>query len=207
MRIIFVRHGEPDYKNDCLTAEGHIQAEAVAKRLANEKIEGIYEALKQVEKFADLMAQEKKKLIQEKLIQQDTVIAQQKRLDRNKQIISEKEIEIKNLQEQCRDKENENHELKNKIKKLYEENDKLNNVIKERENEIQKRSQALHAIHLDTESKSNEQFNRLSSKLKIEYRDFKDAENLAMSIDLGENMREQLKNIFRILDKSGITLQ
>ena len=33
MRIIFVRHGEPDYKNDCLTAEGHIQAEAVAKRL------------------------------------------------------------------------------------------------------------------------------------------------------------------------------
>ncbi len=58
MRIIFVRHGEPDYKNDCLTAEGHIQAEAVAKRLANEKIEGIYSspmgrARMTMQKFAD----------------------------------------------------------------------------------------------------------------------------------------------------------
>ena len=42
MRIIFVRHGEPDYKNDCLTPKGHIQAEVVAKRLANEEIEEIY---------------------------------------------------------------------------------------------------------------------------------------------------------------------
>ncbi len=42
MRIIFVRHGEPDYERDCLTAAGRQQAAAAAERLADEKISAIY---------------------------------------------------------------------------------------------------------------------------------------------------------------------
>lgn len=42
MKIIFVRHGHPDYGNDCLTELGHKHAEAVSKRLSNEKIDRIY---------------------------------------------------------------------------------------------------------------------------------------------------------------------
>ena len=42
MRIIFVRHGEPDYEKDCLTATGRMQAQAAAERLAREGIEEIY---------------------------------------------------------------------------------------------------------------------------------------------------------------------
>ncbi len=42
MRIIFVRHGYPDYRNDCLTELGHIQAEAAAERLKNEGITEIH---------------------------------------------------------------------------------------------------------------------------------------------------------------------
>lgn len=42
MRFLFIRHGEPDYKNDCLTPTGHLQAKAVAKRLAGENICEIY---------------------------------------------------------------------------------------------------------------------------------------------------------------------
>ncbi|MBQ7635781.1 MAG: histidine phosphatase family protein [Lachnospiraceae bacterium] len=38
MRIIFVRHGDPDYENDRLTEEGKLQAEATAKRLKDEGI-------------------------------------------------------------------------------------------------------------------------------------------------------------------------
>ena len=30
MRIVFVRHGEPDYANDCLTARGRVLAKAAA---------------------------------------------------------------------------------------------------------------------------------------------------------------------------------
>ena len=42
MRIIFVRHGEPDYAHDCLTEQGKQQALAVAERLREEGIEEIF---------------------------------------------------------------------------------------------------------------------------------------------------------------------
>lgn len=42
MKIILVRHGHPDYVNDCLTELGHEQAEKAALRLKNEGIEEIY---------------------------------------------------------------------------------------------------------------------------------------------------------------------
>ncbi|MBR2528356.1 MAG: histidine phosphatase family protein [Blautia sp.] len=42
MRIIFVRHGEPDYDRDCLTEEGKKQAAAAAERLFRENISMIY---------------------------------------------------------------------------------------------------------------------------------------------------------------------
>ena len=42
MRIIFVRHGHPDYEKDCLTPLGHLHGQAVAQRLQNEPVQKIY---------------------------------------------------------------------------------------------------------------------------------------------------------------------
>ncbi len=42
MRLIFVRHGEPDYEHDCLTETGRRQAAAAAERLKDEGITAIY---------------------------------------------------------------------------------------------------------------------------------------------------------------------
>ena len=42
MRIIFVRHGHPDYAHDCLTELGRKHAAAAALRLHDEGIEAIY---------------------------------------------------------------------------------------------------------------------------------------------------------------------
>ncbi|MBR5407604.1 MAG: histidine phosphatase family protein [Lachnospiraceae bacterium] len=42
MRLILVRHGEPDYKNDCLTNKGIQQAKNTAARLEKEGISAIY---------------------------------------------------------------------------------------------------------------------------------------------------------------------
>ena len=41
MKIIFVRHGHPDYRKDCLTEIGHLHGNAVAERLRYEKIDRI----------------------------------------------------------------------------------------------------------------------------------------------------------------------
>lgn len=42
MRIVFVRHGHPNYKDDCLTELGHLHAKAAADRPKNEGIQKIY---------------------------------------------------------------------------------------------------------------------------------------------------------------------
>ena len=42
MRIVFIRHGEPDYAHDCLTETGKVQAAAAAERVKDEGITEIY---------------------------------------------------------------------------------------------------------------------------------------------------------------------
>ena len=42
MRIVFVRHGEPNYQKDCLTELGIRQAEAAAERLSGEGIDTVF---------------------------------------------------------------------------------------------------------------------------------------------------------------------
>lgn len=42
MRIVFVRHGEPDYAHDCLTETGREQAAAAAERVSREGICEVY---------------------------------------------------------------------------------------------------------------------------------------------------------------------
>ena len=42
MKIILVRHGHPDYVNDCLTKLGHEQADKAALRLKNEGIDEVF---------------------------------------------------------------------------------------------------------------------------------------------------------------------
>ncbi len=60
MRIILVRHGHPDYVNDCLTALGRRHAAAAAQRLKDEGIQKIFSstcgrALETARHTADLL--------------------------------------------------------------------------------------------------------------------------------------------------------
>lgn len=42
MKLLFVRHGDPDYEHDCLTKRGRKEAQAVAKRLAPVEIDAFF---------------------------------------------------------------------------------------------------------------------------------------------------------------------
>ena len=42
MRILIIRHGDPDYKNDCLTEKGKKEADLLPDRLIREKIDYVY---------------------------------------------------------------------------------------------------------------------------------------------------------------------
>lgn len=63
MKIILVRHGHPDYVNDCLTPLGHEQAKSAAIRLKDEGIEQIFSspfgrARETAQHTADLLSKE-----------------------------------------------------------------------------------------------------------------------------------------------------
>ena len=42
MLLYIIRHGDPNYENDCLTPKGVLQAEAVGKRIAASGIDRIF---------------------------------------------------------------------------------------------------------------------------------------------------------------------
>lgn len=42
MRLLFIRHGEPDYEHDTVTERGKREAELLAERLVKEKIDGVF---------------------------------------------------------------------------------------------------------------------------------------------------------------------
>ena len=83
--------------------------------------------------------------------------------------------------------------LEQQIKEASEENGRLSSIIS--------------VYSSDKQSSQTEQLNAIASKLKSEYRDFKDVENEEMSIDLGENFRFQLQSVFKILTKAGIDVE
>lgn len=66
MKIVFVRHGHPNYKDDCLTELGHPQAEAAAERLKDEKIDKIFSSScgRAVETAEHIAARHNLKIIQ-----------------------------------------------------------------------------------------------------------------------------------------------
>lgn len=42
MKLVFVRHGDPDYEHDCLTAKGKAEAEILSGRIAKMKVRDFY---------------------------------------------------------------------------------------------------------------------------------------------------------------------
>jgi len=61
MRILFIRHAEPNYENDTITAHGEKQAKLLSKYLKNIKIDEIYSSpLGRAQKTASYTAKNKK---------------------------------------------------------------------------------------------------------------------------------------------------
>lgn len=80
-------------------------------------------------------------------------------------------------------------------------------VIAAKTAEIKERIEMADVLSRDRSNQANETLQRLASKIKVEYRDFVDAIGVAMSCDLGENLRLQLQSIFDILEKGGMRIK
>lgn len=117
----------------------------------------------------------------------------------------EKELETKKTQlENLKTKTNESE-------KALTEQINRNNSLLEELNEVKTEKNKLQGIvdiySEDKESSQTEQLNAIASKLKAEYRDFQDALEMEMTVELGENIKEQVIQIFKILAKAGIDVE
>lgn len=196
---------------ECIETES-ISDESIEKHatesLANVDVpEGSYDKLIGLLKQAGELAQELRGESSESERKAESEIAKlQQEISALKKQIDTSTKKIANLESQLLDLEVRNNKLSKSTREAEQTIDSLNTIIADNKNEIDQRTQMMEALSRDRSRQSDEQLKRLSSSLKVEYRDFKDAEALDMDSDLGENMREQLKNIFAILIKAGIEL-
>ena len=83
----------------------------------------------------------------------------------------------------------------------------MDTEIKNLENQIESLEKMIDALTGNNSKQVTILANKIKSGLQIEYTDFQDALEIPMTIELGENLREQLKNIFRVLKKLGIEFE
>jgi len=91
--------------------------------------------------------------------------------------------------------------------KLIAENKDKEDALHDRDEKIMKQKSILNIYESNKKSSQQEHLNMIASKLKGEYCDFKDALEMEMDVELGENMRQQMKEIFKILSKNGIDIE
>ena len=90
------------------------------------------------------------------------------------------------------------------LKGQYEECSRLNKELEER---VSRQVSVIDVYDQDKANAKTELLNQIATALKKIYADFKVAETMEMSLDLGENMRDSLDDVFRKLKKLGIDIE
>ena len=95
-------------------------------------------------------------------------------------------------------------ELEKNLDSLKNEISQKDEIINRQTTEIANLTQMEKILRNNQNFKADEMIQKISSKLQVEYQDFQTALNEPMYEDLGENFRQQLKNIFRELERIGV---
>lgn len=121
--------------------------------------------------------------------------------------LEKNKIKLETLNQDMESLRDTNHHLNAVHRNDQDEISKLVDDLKESEKRAEDLSKMADALSGDDNKKVTVLTNKIKSGLQIEYKDFMDAVQMPMSVDLGENLREQLKNIFRALEKLGIRFE
>ncbi len=112
--------------------------------------------------------------------------------------LADREATITSLREQVKACESEIATLKNSVTAADKKASDLAADVSQRDGLIE-------MLRRDRSRQSDEAMKRLASRLRYLYMDYIDAKSLEMSEDLGENMRDQFGEVFKILISAGIT--
>ena len=98
-------------------------------------------------------------------------------------------------------------ELNKAISLLKNELAEKDELLKNKEADIEERIKAMDVLEREFKHQSDETLQRIASQIKIEYEDFATVLETPMNEELGENLRWQLKNIFKILEDGGMKIK
>ena len=121
--------------------------------------------------------------------------------------LNDAEKKIAEYQNELKEVHSQRFMLSQKCTQLESEIKEKDRIIMEKDAEISERIKMSEMLSRDRSRQADETLQRLASKIRIEYRDFEDAINAEMTVDLGENLRLQLLNIFEILEKGGMKIK
>lgn len=95
-------------------------------------------------------------------------------------------------------------ELEKNLDSIKVEISQKDEIIIKQAEEIANRIQMEKFLSEEQDHQAIVALQKIASKLQVEYQDFKTALNTPMCDDLGENFRDQLKNIFKDLESCGV---
>ena len=158
----------------------------------------------------------KKKKIEEKIPQSrisdlEEIVAHYRSVEIRfrKSVYQEAQLEeaIDTLNKEIADLHREKHELEGQIRALYAEIETMHNQLEKAKNEVGERAAINEAFEALKKNDETALLKDIAIELKAEYQDFVDSASDEMDEVLGEIYREKLKNIFKILNKKGITME
>lgn len=128
---------------------------------------------------------------------------------------------IKDLTNQLNQLAHEKNSSKKQIaelmKRVSEQSGEINSLQGDRDMYIKRNAElqekldgcnaVIEMLRRDRLKQSDEILHRIASGLKTYYEDYRDALELDMSLELGENLRDQMGEIFKILISSGIAIK
>lgn len=95
-------------------------------------------------------------------------------------------------------------ELQRQVRSVEKKNEELEAELAQQKDLAEKALATVEILRRDREKQSDATIKRLNSRLRTYYEDYKEATPMQMSVDLGENMRDQLGDVFKILQDAGI---
>lgn len=98
-------------------------------------------------------------------------------------------------------------ELESQCRAKQQNLEEKDRMLREKDAEIAERIKMLEVLSRDRSRQADESLQRIASKIRVEYRDFKDAIDTSMTVDLGENLRLQLMSVFEILKEGGMKIE
>ncbi len=115
--------------------------------------------------------------------------------------------EIDDLKKKYSNKCTECVNKEKRIAELESKASEMNARIKEMSEKITRQADTMGTIKDSQGRETSEKLNSIASSLKRFYDDFQSSVDMEMTIDLGENMRDMVEDIFKKLEKCGIDIK